>query len=412
MSKLPLIVLFLLTPIVLLAIMPGFASDFTLEIFGNANMDDTVDEMDITYVEEIISGNKEATELADANCDGKIDEMDLDQIKRIIAGDEENLTIIDSYKRVVTIKKPVERIVSISIFNFEALRMLGELDRVVAIENNAKEKGLYFPQAAELPSIGGYPPNAEAILKFQPDLLLGATSWTKELYDELPDISIVGLDFTSKTPFSFAEETTKLGYILNSRDVAEEYLDNFENKYIKTIEDQTEALSDEEKPKVYVESSSGKYKTSGNGSGVQTFLEIAGGRNIFQDSPSYLEADAESVIERNPDIIIKYLRDGVGYPADNFSVMRDARDEILNRPELADVTAVKEGRVYIIDEGLSYGFDHPIAVAYIAKWLHPELFEELDTLAMHQEFIDKYCQGLDFDVYKQGTFAYPDESRL
>jgi iron complex transport system substrate-binding protein len=175
MSKLPLIVLFLLTPIVLLAIMPGFASDFTLEIFGNANMDDTVDEMDITYVEEIISGNKEATELADANCDGKIDESDLDQIRRIIAGDEENLTIIDSYKRVVTIKKPVERIVSISIYNFEALRMLGELDRVVAIENNAKEKGLYFPQAAELPSIGGYPPNAEAILKFQPDLLLGAT---------------------------------------------------------------------------------------------------------------------------------------------------------------------------------------------------------------------------------------------
>ena len=118
------------------------------------------------------------------------------------------------------------------------------------------------------------------------------------------------------------------------------------------------------------------------------------------------------MIDRNPEIIIKYLRDGVGYPADNFSVMRDARDEILNRPELADVTAVKEGRVYIIDEGLSYGFDHPIAVAYIAKWLHPELFEELDTLAMHQEFIDKYCPGLDFDVYKQGTFAYPDESRL
>ncbi len=26
---------------------------------------------------------------------------------------------------------------------------------------------------------------------------MGATSWTKELYDELPDISIVGLDFTS-----------------------------------------------------------------------------------------------------------------------------------------------------------------------------------------------------------------------
>lgn len=382
---------------------------FTLGIYGNANMDQAIDENDIDYVEGIISGTKETTDLADANYDGRVDEKDLDQIRKTIAGTEENLTIVDSYKRIATIREPVKRIVSISIYNNEALRMFGELDRVVAIEDSTKKKSVFFPQGAEIPSIGGYPPNPEAIFNFQPDLLLGATSWTKELYDKLPgNTSIVGLDFTSKTPYSFAEETVKLGYILNHRDEAKDYLENFQYRYLDAITAKTRGLSDEMKPRVYVESSFGNYKAyGGNGSGAQTYLELAGGKNIFEDSPLYFEADPEAVVAANPDIIIKQLRNDVGYPANNFSVMSEAFDEILNRSELADVNAVKEGRIYIIDEGLSYGFSYPIAVAYMARWLHPDLFGELDPQAMHQEFIDKYCPGLSFDVYRNGTFAYP-----
>lgn len=384
-------------------------TDFTLGIYGNANMDQTIDESDIAYVEGIISGTKESMDLADANYDGRVDELDLDQIRKIIAGTEENLTIVDSYKRVATIKRPVERIVAISLYINEVLRMFGDLDKVVAIQDNTKKQYVFFPQGAEIPSIGGYPPNPEAIFKYQPDLLLGATSWTKELYDKLPgNTSVVGLDFMSHTPFSFAEETTKLGYILNRRDEVKDYLENFQYNYISAITAKTGGLSDEEKPKVYVESSFGNYKAyGGNGSGAQTYLDMAGGINIFEDSPLYFEADPEAVITSNPDIIIKQLRNDVGYPANDFSVMSKARDEILNRLELADVKAVKEGKVYIIDEGISYGLSYQIAVAYMAKWLHPELFENLDPQAMHQEFIDKYCPGLSFDVYKNGTFIYP-----
>ena len=47
--------------------MPADASDFTLEIFGNANMDDTIDELHIEYVQGIIDGTDDETELSDAN---------------------------------------------------------------------------------------------------------------------------------------------------------------------------------------------------------------------------------------------------------------------------------------------------------------------------------------------------------
>lgn len=34
----------ILTALLMLAIIPGSASDYTLEIYGNANMDNTIDE--------------------------------------------------------------------------------------------------------------------------------------------------------------------------------------------------------------------------------------------------------------------------------------------------------------------------------------------------------------------------------
>jgi iron complex transport system substrate-binding protein len=222
------------------------------------------------------------------------------------------------------------------------------------------------------------------------------------------DIPVAGFDFMSHTPNEFAEETVKLGYIMNRRDEARDYLNNFHDKYLETIKSRTEDLSDDDKPRVYVESSFGEYKAyGGNGSGAQTYIEITGGENIFEDFPLYFEADPEALMVKNPDIIIKQLRSDAGYSVDDLGALEAAREEIMNRPELADVSAVKSGRVYVIYEGLSYGFNYPIAVAYMAKWTHPELFEDLDPQAMHQEYVDGYCPGLDFDVYQQGTFVYP-----
>jgi len=66
------------------------ASDFTLKVLGNANMDDTIDENDIKYVEGIIKGKNDVTKLADANYDGKIDEKDISQINSIISGTVES----------------------------------------------------------------------------------------------------------------------------------------------------------------------------------------------------------------------------------------------------------------------------------------------------------------------------------
>jgi iron complex transport system substrate-binding protein len=89
----------------------GAGSDFTLQIFGNANMDENIDEKDVEYVESVINGTNAATNLSDANYDGKVDEMDITQINQIIAKEEKKLTILDDAGRIVTLDMPLKRVV-------------------------------------------------------------------------------------------------------------------------------------------------------------------------------------------------------------------------------------------------------------------------------------------------------------
>ena len=63
---------------------PSLLGDETLKIFGNANMDQVIDEKDLAYVKDVIGGKEQTTEFADANNDGKIDAQDIDQIQALI----------------------------------------------------------------------------------------------------------------------------------------------------------------------------------------------------------------------------------------------------------------------------------------------------------------------------------------
>jgi len=71
------------------------AADFVLEIYGNANMDEYLNQKDIQCLEGIINGTTPATTLADANFDGKVDNADIEQVSAILDGKETKITYID-----------------------------------------------------------------------------------------------------------------------------------------------------------------------------------------------------------------------------------------------------------------------------------------------------------------------------
>ncbi len=307
--------------------------------------------------------------------------------------------------------KPVERVVILHYIMADAMRMLGAKDNIVGIDSSTAKKKVYFPEISELPSVGKFSaPDIEAILNLEPEMAIIYQTRAAGLDEKLPDdIAVVGLSLHH--PADIEEEVVKLGYILDKRDETMEYI-NFHDIYTGTIRARIEELSEEEMPEVYLEWHMTTPRTYGGESYDHQKIVLAGGRNIFADvsGGGSFVVDPEAVVARNPDVIVQkqYESAGnLGYGVDDPSLAEAARDALVSRPELSGVDAVKNGRVHIVLGTLSIGPAYPVCIAYYARWFHPELFADLDPQALHQEYIDRFCPGLDFNVYKHGVFVYP-----
>lgn len=402
---------------ILLSFFPAFALNCTLNVFGNANMDDTIDDQDVEYIHGIIGGRNEPTQLADANYDSKINENDIAQTKLIINGNDEKLTLIDSANRTVTVKKPVARVIPTFPQAIETLRSLKvPKDHIVGIGTwPTPLDTAFFPEFADVPTVGtGWNPNVEEILALRPDVVLlfgkGGVSDLDPAQEVLESANITVLRFKLQTPETYQEEVQTLGYVFG-KDEAEEYLDWY-GDILKSIQDRVAMISESDKPKVYFAPSfdDGKPYIYGR----YAYIEMAGGKDIFADQPdNYMPINPESIISRDPEIIVRvapWTAGGYDLAITNTSDLENVRDQVLSEPELQNVNAVKTGKVYVITSEISSTISNScrafLQVAYNAKWLHPDLFKDLDPQAIHQEYLTRF-QGLDIDLDKKGVFVYP-----
>ncbi len=406
---------------------PVQASDFVLGIFGNTNMDDDIDEKDIAYLDGVINGTNPATNLSDANYDGKIDASDLDQIKRIIENEEMELTYINILGEAETINKPIGRIVEIGgSYEAEVLQSINATDKIVAVSSSVADRYTFFPELSKLPLVGGSwnEPDYEAILSQKPDVVLTyipqATYWAgkkSEWEEKLPGVQIIALGCVN--PLSgnkgtdldknndLIQSTRILGYIVDKEDEAEEFCDWWEG-YFNLIKSRTDKLAEDEKPRVFAEWLK-DYNYAQTTRDIR-MIDVAGGKNIaYEAGLPTSEVSPEWIIEQNPDIIYKthyYPLNSHGYEVDDTLNISATRDSILNRSELSNVDAIKNGRVYVLSSRLNNGPHTIIGIAYLAKWFHPDLFKDVDPQAIHQEYLSRF-QHLDYNLDKHGVFVYP-----
>ncbi|MCK4734918.1 MAG: ABC transporter substrate-binding protein, partial [Methanophagales archaeon] len=313
---------------------------------------------------------------------------------------------------VVTIHKPVKRIVVMRLYETDVLRVLNAADKIVGIRQSIKNEEVYYPEISKLPSVGSWRKlDYEAILSLNPDSIIhwGEPGWKEKYEEKLPGVTpiVLGLGY----PEYYAEAVIQLGYILNKRTEAEEYI-NWHEGYLNKIKSRTEGLSEDDKPRVFnwaFFKPGEKYRTCKEDN-IHQMCVVAGGKDIVDDieASGCPTVDPEWVVEQNPDIIIAlalaaYISDGYG--TDDPSEMAAAREDILSRLELGDVNAVETGSVYMMNFNAVAGSGCLIGTAYMAKLFHPDLFEDLDPEAIHQEYME--LQHFDFNVYEHGVFIYP-----
>ena len=403
---------------VLLVALPAIATedDFVLGIYGNANEDDTIDMRDLTYVKLIFFGEMQETELADAKYDGEINPLDFVQIKLVIVGKETELTIVDEVDRIVTVSMPVERMVVTYHATAGVIKAIGAEDKVVGVSSTIESAELLFPELSQLPSIGStWAPDAESICALEPDLVLMITSGsaTEKLADLLEGTGIPVIGAYCTSPLTYTETVEKLAYILNKGAEAEKYIDWYEG-YVDIIKDRTEGLSEGDKPRVFgTYRRSEEWKTYGNANqGANQMIKMAGGINIAGNLPGgWITVDPEWVIAENPSII--FVQSGwpahtFGYDVDDLSEAKAFRAEFMTLPVFENVDAVEDGEVYLLHGDSMVWRGWFLGLPYLAKWFHPELFEDLNPNAIHQEWLTRF-QRIDYDLDEHGVFVYHPE---
>ena len=180
----------------------GSAGAHTLNIFGNANMDDRLDEEDISYLQGIIDGRNKPTNLDDANNDGLVDSKDIDQIKKVMSGEADSLTILDAQNRTVTLELPIEKAVGVNTGAIEIMRDIGvDLNKVfMVVSSYALENPDYFPELKDKVSNKYGSPDYEALARLKPDLvILYKKPYKDESFDKYDTIGVPVISWTAPT---------------------------------------------------------------------------------------------------------------------------------------------------------------------------------------------------------------------
>lgn len=374
--------------------------DFTLKIYGNANLDDAIDQRDIVYVEGIINGTLEYNELADANNDGNIGREDIAQIRDIIAGKEKNLILKDTANRTVSIEMPVERVIVPSGLTAEAFKVLKATDKIVGVSNAIHEKTYFFPELADCQSVGDWKiEDYEAAVSLDPDLVISYEKWPpiSEAVEKLnpAEIPVIVLEFTD--PSLVTEELVKLSYILGTKGTEDRYL-QWRSGYERQIDDYVNSLSQDERPSVFLETGFkgiNDVGTYGEGAKGSLVLELTGGRNIAANmSEAYPHVDSEWIITENPDVVMKYVYSSeVDWGWNSTDEPEALVAEVLSRDGWESIDAVKSQRVYLISNELMTGLDSIVGYLCWVKLLHPEF--AADPTEAYKEYMTGFL-GMEF----------------
>ena len=273
------------------------------------------------------------------------------------------IEVTDQLGRTVTLGKIPERIVSIAPSNTEILFALGLGDKVVGVTKYCD----YPAEAQEKPNVGGFStPNIEEIVALSPDLVVAASRHEEEIIPQLEEKGITVLGLEPKTLDSILEAITLIGSVTGTEE-ASKLVTSMENR-IKAVTDRVSSLSEEEKPRVFYLTWHDPLKTSGSGSINNELIEKAGGRNIFSDIEGVQNVDLETLVSRDPQVMIAGIGMGTGEDQTLQYLTQESR--------LKNTEAARNGSIYGIDMDLS-GRGGPRIVEGLeefARCIHPELF--------------------------------------
>ncbi|MEQ4673217.1 ABC transporter substrate-binding protein [Providencia vermicola] len=344
------------------------------------------------------------------------------------------MTVTDIAGREVTVNAPVSRVMLADSRVLVALNILhpqSPLKGIIAWDDALIKKApdlstAYSKKFPELSKIPVFPNpyttdfSVEKALVAQPDLLIFDIGLKSKLTEsgtlsllEKSGLPVIFIDFRQYPLKNTMPSMTLLGKVFGEEQQAEAF-NQFYQQRLDLIRSKVATLDKSQRPSVFIERAVGisgeDYccKTFGNGN-FGEFVETAGGNNLgsqWFSTGMGGEINEEQLIHSNPDYYLMTAADWdstrkgsasvpLGYTGDKAK--SQARlIKLMERPKLRSLAAYQNKQVLALYQQY---YDTPfniIAVEAIAKFLHPNLFAELDPQA-DSDYLHKTFTALDGD---------------
>lgn len=278
---------------------------------------------------------------------------------------EEKITVTDATGKSYDIPKNVTKIVGATPAATEIIAGLGEGEKLVAIDNYSID----IPDIPkDLPTFDTMAPDMEKLLALEPQVLIASTNSLlsdKDPFKTLKDhgVTVIYMD-NSVSLEGIMKDVIFVSEIVGNPEKGKEMANSIQEKM-----DEIAAIGStiEDKKSVYFEISPSPDITSfGTGNFLNEILSLVGATNIFGDKEGWLTPNAETIIAKNPDVILT-----------NVNYMGDQISEIKIRDGWDSINAIKNNQVLMVDANATSRPTQNIVKAMdeIAKAIYPDMYK-------------------------------------
>ena len=249
------------------------------------------------------------------------------------------ITVKDDMGRSIIINTPPTRIISLAPSATEILFAINAQEKVVGVTDYCN-----FPKEAQRKEkVGGFSnPNIEKIISLNPDLIILYESFPKEIFNQL-EKSLPQTNFLVLDPKNFEdvlENILLVGKVIGKEKEARAVHNDMLRRWGNI---QKKALQVKKTPKVLFLLWNDPFTSASPNTFLGDLLRKVRAKNIIEkNEPEYPILSVEYIIEKNPDVILIGETSGV------------SKDSILNHPMLKQTNAVKNKRVYTINDDLIF----------------------------------------------------------
>lgn len=267
-------------------------------------------------------------------------------------------TVSDDRGRALSVGPPPKRIVSLYGGLTEILLALGAGPQLVARTQGDEA-------VPGIPAVGTHlQPNVEMIVALKPDLVVQGE--VRKAFPALLRLEKEGLKVALFAPRDFAglfATIERLGLLTGREAEARELLGRLEER----LQAVARRVAGRRPPRVFFEVRHHQLLAAGRDSIVHDVITRAGGVNVVEAPGKLVPFSLEDLLRLDPEVYV--IQEGP---------MNRSPENIYSRPHFQELSAVKTGRVLVVEEAR---FSRPgprsaEAVEILARFLHPEAWPE------------------------------------